>query len=36
MPTNPIYASEAIEYDGRQMGEALTPALRRFERWLQS
>ena len=36
MPTNPKYAAEAIEYDGRQMGEVMTPVLRRFERWLQS
>src|SRR5262249_5385601 len=34
MPTNPKYAAGAIEYDNRKMGEAMTPMLRRFERWL--
>ncbi|GAA5236501.1 ABC transporter substrate-binding protein [Verticiella sediminum] len=35
MPTNPEYAAGAIEFDGRRMGEVMTPAERRFQRWLQ-
>lgn len=35
MPTNPKYASGAIEFDGRQMGNVMTEAERRFQRWLQ-
>jgi putative spermidine/putrescine transport system substrate-binding protein len=35
MPTNPIYAAGAIEFDGRQMGDVMTQAERRFQRWLQ-
>ena len=36
MPSNVKYAPLAIEYDGRAMGEVMTAASRRFERWLQS
>ena len=35
MPTNKAYAAGAIEYDPRQMGNVMTTASRRFERWLQ-
>ncbi len=35
MPTNKAYAAGAIEYDPLQMGNVMTAASRRFERWLQ-
>ncbi|WP_059414682.1 polyamine ABC transporter substrate-binding protein [Cupriavidus basilensis] len=35
MPTNPAYASGAIEFDARGMGDLMTQAERRFQRWLQ-
>jgi putative spermidine/putrescine transport system substrate-binding protein len=35
MPTNAKYAPYAVEFDGRRMGDVMTQASRRFERWLQ-